>query len=108
MPDPKFYEMLEKLQSLNLKQTYSWEDDIPEEVYYTYLSDHKYVASNLDVDKHRWYEFSTQVIEVHGGYLGINCVSNVFSEDMGISDVGAEYKFMEMEPIVTTTYVPKA
>lgn len=108
MPNPKFYEMLEKLQSLNLKQSYGWENDIPDEVYYAYLSDHKYVASNLDVDKHRWYEFSTQVIEVHGGYLGINCVSNVYSETMSISDVGAEYKFMEMEPVSITSYVPKA
>lgn len=106
MSNPKFQELLSKLQSLKLKQTGMWEDDMPDDIYEEYFSDCEVLASNLQPERHRWCEFSTTVVKVQGGLLGINGISKVYSEEMSVSDFLEQYSFFEMRAEVTTTYVP--
>lgn len=106
MTNSKFQELLSKLKSLKLKQTGVWEDDMPDDIYEEYFSDFEILNSNLDPQRHRWCEYSTKVVKVQGGLLGIYSISNVYSENMGISDFEEHYRFFEMKEQVTTTYVP--
>lgn len=103
----KFSEMLDKLQSLNLSQAGSWEDDLPDNLYKEYFSDgYITLGENLNYDRHRWYALSTSVIQVQGGLLGIRGVCDVFSEEMSWSDVGNSYIFFKMKEKTVVSYEP--
>ena len=79
-------------------------DDLSEEIY-NQLG--KAIVCELNPDRHRWFEVSTNVYKVYDKYLGINHVSNVFSESMGIDDCGVELEAFEMEEVQTVTYKAK-
>jgi len=103
----KFQNLLERLQELKLKQSSTWIDDIPDDIQDEYFSDgYETLASDLNPDKRRWYETSTEVISVCGGLLGITQVSRVYSETMGFSDVEHEYKFFPMREVTVVSYEP--
>jgi hypothetical protein len=65
------------------------------------------VASNLYVDSHRWYETSTSVYKCSDGYVGVNGVSQLFSENMGYSDVDCTCIAEEFVPVQSIVYKPK-
>jgi hypothetical protein len=65
------------------------------------------VASNLDVDTHRWYETSTSVYKCSDGYVGVNGVSQLFSENMSYSDVDCTCIAEEFVPVQSIVYKPK-
>jgi len=64
----------------------------------------KCIVDGLDVDKHRWYEISTSVYKIGDWFLGINGVSDVFSEQASIAGCGIEVIAWEMEEIQFITY----
>ena len=97
----QFEEMLKEFQA---EKTYRGDDT---ETFAKYENELRQVASNLHVDKHRWYETSTTVYAVGEWFLGLNEVTDVFSEQMGISDCGVNSQYFEMEAQQTTTYKPK-
>ena len=97
----QFDEMLKEFQA---EQTYDSDDC---ETMGKYRKELKRIASGLDVDKHRWYECSTTVYAVGEWFLGVNEVTGLFSESMGISDCMVTSNFFEMEAQQTTMYVPK-
>jgi len=104
----KFDELLKVLeeQSSEMLDSQSWDECLPNDVYKEYFDgNYKEVASGLYVDTHRWYETSTTVIEIFGRYLGITHVSNVFSENMDVSDCGESVSFKEMKQVQTVTYI---
>jgi hypothetical protein len=103
-------ELIQELNNLNIVQTScDWEENIPEEIYLKFFENKSTeVCNELDVGKHRWYETSTTVIAVNNGFLGINLVTDVFSENMDISDCGEEISFFEMEEFTTTSYRVKS
>jgi hypothetical protein len=102
----KFDELLEKLKKLNITQERGdWEENIPEEIWNEYFNDnYSCVASGLEIDTHRWYECSTEVIEIFGRYLGIHFLTNSFSESQEIRDCDVIMDFYEMEEINTVSY----
>lgn len=108
-----FDQMLKELQALNLPQEGSWDDDLyGTDLWGKYFENEgKYnyneVDSELNLDKHRWFEISTTVLQFGDRFLGINHISNVYSESSGVSDCGHEYSFFEMLPVTVTTYVEK-
>lgn len=107
--DEKFYSLLSKLQALEFKQTtgeFFEEESLPVELYEE-LKDAKIVASDLDVDQHRWYETSVTVYNIYGRFLGIRSVSNLYSESMDYDDVSGSYWFGEMEAVPSVSYVVK-
>ena len=101
MDRKQFEEMLKEFQA---EQTYMADDC---ETFDKYSKELKKITSGLNVDKHRWYELSTTVYAAGDWFLGVSEVTDVFSEQMGISDCEINSMFFEMEAKQTTTYVPK-
>ena len=107
--DQNFYELLSKLQALKLEQTtgeFLEEKRLPVELYAEMLQG-KRVASNLDIDRHRWYETSVDVYEIYGRYLGVRSLSNIYSESSEYEDICWSYWFGEMEAVQSVSYVVK-
>jgi hypothetical protein len=102
-------ELVRKLNNLNISQTScDWEENIPNGIYNEYFDNKgKEVGEALDIEKHRWYETSTVVVEINGEFMGINLVTDIFSENMDISDCGEVITFFEMEEYITTSYKSK-
>jgi hypothetical protein len=102
-------ELIKLLNDSNLRQcSMDWDENIPEDIYEKFFkNNHKEVALDLDVKKHRWYKRSTIVIEINGKFLGINLVTDLFSENMDIEDIGAGISFFEMQEIKITSYKVK-
>jgi hypothetical protein len=102
-------ELVKILNDLNLSQeSTDWDENIPEDIYGKFFeNNHKEVASGLDLEKHRWYETSTIVIEINGKFLGINLVTDVFSENMDVLDCGEGISFFEMQEVKIVSYKQK-
>ncbi len=82
-----------------------WVECIPSEIWEKHFKENcKGPMKGLDVDRHRWYEISTSVIEIYGKVLGIRHVTNLFSESMDVSDCCEPLEFFEMEEIKTVSY----
>jgi len=98
-------ELVEYLNGLKILQTSSWDECIPEVVWNEYFEcKYKTVDSGLDVDKHRWYELTTEVIEINGGFIGVRSVTDCFSEQSSIGDMGCRLLFFEMKEVQITSY----
>jgi len=98
-------ELVEHLNGLKIIQNSSWDECIPEEIWKEYFEGkHKTVDSGLDVDKHRWYETSIEVIEINGGFIGIHSVTDCFSEQSSIEDMFWTLSFFEMKEVKVTSY----
>lgn len=100
-------ELIEKLNSLKILQTSGdWEECIPEDIFEEYFENTDYgdVAYGLDVDTHRWYETSTTVIRIDGIFMGIEYITNMFSESMDYEDCYHYLEFTEMEEFTTVSY----
>ena len=98
-------ELVEYLNGLKIHQTSDWYECIPEDIWNEYFEDKfKVVDSELDIDKHRWYELSTEVLAINGGYIGVRSVTQCYSEQSSIDDMYHRLEFFEMEQIQTVTY----
>lgn len=103
-----FDEILKALKEAKIKQSeIDWAENIPEEIWEKILSEGIVVAQGIEVDKHRWYETSVTVVKIDERFLGINHVSDIFSETMDISDVYHTMKFFEMIEVNQPTYIIK-
>jgi len=99
-------EIVEHLNSLNIAQTSNWSEDIPEEIWNEQFEDnHHVVATGLNVDKHRWYELSTEVISINGGLIGVRSVTDCFGEESSIEDMRHDLEFFEMKEVSSITYI---
>ena len=98
-------ELIEKLNNLKITQTsIDWIEDIPEDIYKEYFENNDIVEYDLDIDKHRWYELSTDVYEINGKYLGIRHIAQLYSEMSSCEDIFYTLEFFEMKQIITVTY----
>ena len=103
-----FDELLKILNEANIQQDeMAWEENIPEEIWEELWDRYVVLAEEIDVDKHRWYETSVTVVKIDDRFMGIDHVSNIFSETMHVSDVGYIIKFFEMVEINQPTYIKK-
>ena len=103
-------ELIQKLNDLKITQiSGGWEENIPEDIWEQYFENIQYeeVAWDLDVDTHRWYETSTTVIRIDGIFMGINYITNMFSESQEYEDCFHYLEFMEMEEFSTVSYRSK-
>lgn len=99
-------EIIDYLNSLKIRQTSLdvEEDNIPEDVYEKYFSNASCVASELDIDKHRWYETGITVWEIPQGLFGMRVITNLYSEQSEVGDIFWTIKFFEMEEYTTVSY----
>ena len=66
--------------------------------------DYKCVKEGLNVDKHRWYENSTNVYAVGEWFLGVCGPSDLFSESSSFEDLFVDTVAFEMEEVQSVTY----
>lgn len=97
-------ELIKKINSLKLIQGEWWEElSFPVEIQEV-LDSCKIVDSELDINKHRWYETSITVYELNGEYFGILYVTDTFSESSSISDMFHTVKAFPMKKIEIISY----
>lgn len=99
-------ELIEKLNNQKILQTDFYED---QEELQEFFENWIKIESGLDIETHRWYELSTTVFKHKSSdsYIGMEHITNIFSEQMGLIDCYIHYEFFEMEPIQTITYKRK-
>ena len=101
-------ELVDYLNSLKITQKNSWDEDIPENIWETYFKGKlKTIDAYLDVDKHRWYETSVEVLKNEKGIIGVRSVTDCFSEMSSIEDMFWTLTFFEMEEVLQPTYIVK-
>ncbi len=91
----KVSEVIEKCSSENLWSLWEFEEEFP---------DLKRVASDLNVDRHRWFELATNVYECEDGFVGVEGISEVFSEMMSNSDCDCPCTAAEYEAYTILSY----
>lgn len=101
-----FKELLSKLNELSIIQkSGDWSEDLPIDIWNDYFKGNfKEVKHNLDIDTHRWYETSTVVIKIYDRLLGINYITNVFSESTEREDCYHTISFFEMKEVTEISY----
>lgn len=95
----KVAEVIEKCNSESIWSLWEFEESFP---------DLKRVASDLNVERARWFEISTNVYECEDGFVGVNGVAELYSEMMSWDDCDCPCNAAEYEAIRTITYKPKA
>lgn len=101
--------IIELLNELKINQSsIDWLEDLPEKIYYdVFEGKHKDLGTGLDVDKHRWYETSIDVIGIADGIMGVRIISDIFSESTTVEDCYNTLQFFEMEEVKVITYKRK-
>lgn len=92
----KVAEVIKKVNNAKYRSLFDFEEDFNLEI----------VASELYVDKHRWYETSTTVYECEDGFVGVSGISQTYSDYMDYDDCECECFAEEFEPKQAITYVP--
>lgn len=97
-------EIIKELNDLKITQkSIDFLEDLPEEIYEKYFQEE--VENGLDVDKHRWYETSISVFRIDEGlFIGVESVTDTFSEQSEVEDMYHTLRFFEMEAIPSVTY----
>lgn len=90
-------EVIEKVSSENIWSFWEFEDSCKL----------KKVAKDLDVERCRWFELSTNVYECEDGFVGVTGVAEVFSEMMDYSDCDCPCTAVEYVVENRPFYVPK-
>lgn len=67
----------------------------------------KCVASELELDRHRWYSICVNVYACEDGYVGIRGVNQLYSDTMIFSDCDVICEAEEYEEVTTITYKAK-
>lgn len=93
----------EAIDKINSEKCYSiWDAE-------DYLEgDYKLVASDLEIDRHRWYETSVSVYKLDDGYIGICGLSRIYSELSAAKDFDIQCVADEYEEAQIISYKPKS
>jgi hypothetical protein len=101
----KFDILLKTLNELKIEQTSEWVECIPDSIWVDYFEHYyEFIKKGLDTERHRHYELSTEVFKIYDRFMGVESITNVYSEQSSISDCCHTLEFFEMKPIVTTTF----
>lgn len=92
----KVADVIEKVNSESFWSLFDFEENF----------DLRCVASDLNVDRHRWYELSTNVYECDDGFVGVSGIAECYSEMMSPVDCGCSCFAEQYVPIETVQYVP--
>lgn len=64
------------------------------------------IVRDLNLDRMRWYEVSTNVYKCEDGFVGVTGVSNLYSEMMSWDDCDFKCEAEEYFPVQSIQYVP--
>jgi hypothetical protein len=98
-------ELIEKINQANVIQIDGWEEQQFSDEIDKILNQCEIVDTDLDVDKHRWYETSIVVYKLNGEFFGIRYVTDTFSESSSIEDMCWTIKAFPMKEVQTITYI---
>jgi len=99
-------ELVKELNELKILQKEGdWAENLPVGIWNEIDDKYKEVAYKIDVDTHRHYETAITVIENKNGFIGIEHITNMFSEQQYYEDCYHTMGFYEMGIIQTTTYI---
>ena len=87
-----------------IQENIDWAECIPDGVWAEIEGNFKTVDEGLLVDTRRWYELSVTVIEIDNIFIGIEHITNLFSESSSCEDCCHTVRFFKMKPIQVTTY----
>ena len=96
-------ELVEELNGMKILQTSEWQEHIPDEIWHDYFKENQ-IKHGLYVDKHRWYETTITVIQVHDGFIGVRSITQLYSESSSIEDCFFTLEFHEMNEVTTKSY----
>ena len=65
------------------------------------------VVSDIEIKRYRWYETSTTVYKCEDGFVGVNGVTECFSDVMDCNDCEYPCTAKEYEAVPSTVYKPK-
>ena len=68
----------------------------------------KVLAEDVDISRHRWYETSDSYFQLEDGILGINGLTNIYSEYDSPFDCDVQCYAFEGEEIMTVSYKQKS
>lgn len=99
-------ELIAALNALKINDTGSLEEDIPTEIMdqFPEFDPENTVMQELDPEEHRWFIYSTTVLEVSGEFIGVMVISSVKSESMSVSDCDNTLEFFKMKKVVVESY----
>jgi len=102
----KFEELLKELKSLDIIQTSGdWSECLPNEIWNKHFKGNfKNVKRGIDIDTHRWYETSIEVINIYDKLLGIKGITNIFSEGSDFESCYVKIEFFEMKEVQVVSY----
>ena len=103
MSRDEFKKLIEQINAAKCASVHHVEDEVE-----GFYGSAKEIESNLDADKHRWYEITTSVYSVGDYYLGIRGPSNLFSETMDWESCCEPVTAFEMEEVQSVAYRKKA
>lgn len=63
------------------------------------------VAININIDRYRWYELSTNVYKCDDGYVGVTGIAKCFDEYASPVDMDCPCYAEEFVPIETVQYI---
>jgi hypothetical protein len=92
----KVAELIEAVSTNKYYSLDSFEDDCDVEC----------VSSDLEVDRHRWYETSTRIYKCEDGFVGVNGVNQLYSESMDYDDCDCKCSAREYIPVYKIHYIP--
>ena len=92
-------ELIDLINNDCLYSLYAAEDIIPR--------DAPCVATDLNIDRRRWYSTCVNVYACEDGYVGIWGVNQLYSDMMMFSDCDCPCEASEYEEVTTITYKPK-
>lgn len=92
-------ELIELINNECLYSIREAEDIIPSEV--------PCVATDLELDRHRWYSTCVNVYACEDGYVGVWGLNQLYSEMMICSDCDCHCEASEYEEVQTITYKQK-
>ena len=92
-------ELIDLINSECLYSIRKAEDIIPSEV--------PCVATDLELDRHRWYSTCVNVYACEDGYVAVLGLNQLYSEMMICSDCDCRCEASEYEEVQTITYKPK-
>ena len=102
-------EIVDYFNSSEIEQkSMDFEEDIPLYICNKYFLGSKCLATEIDIDKRRWYETSISVYEFPEGLLGVRHVAEMYSEQMSVIDIGHTLIFSEMEEFTKVSYKQKS
>jgi hypothetical protein len=100
-------ELINQINNAKITQDTCWDEcTLPEEIMQE-LKKYTVLAEELYIEKHRWYETSIIVYALNDEFIGIEYVTDIYSECTEYEDIEHKIYAIPMLASTVTTYTKK-